>query len=98
MAAPHGNKNAAKSRMFEQAIIRAIKARDAEANEDGATLRKIAENLLDMASRELAAAVQLRDTLDGKPMQQTEISGPSGGPIEAVGRIELVALSANSAD
>jgi hypothetical protein len=65
--------------MFEQAVIRAIKARDAEAKEDGATLRRIAENLLDMASRELAAACQLRDTLDGKPAQA--ITGADGGPL-----------------
>lgn len=61
--------------MFEQAVIRAIKARDAEAKEDGKTLRQIAENLLTMASTELAAMVQLRDTLDGKPAQSVALSG-----------------------
>lgn len=61
--------------MFEQAVIRAIKARDAAANEDGKTLREIAENLLDMAGKELAAMVQLRDTLDGKPAQAIALSG-----------------------
>lgn len=88
--APQGNKNAAKSRMFEQAVIRAIKARDAEANEDGATLRKIAENLLDMASIELAAACQLRDTLDGKPAQAVTLSGDADNPI--LQRIERVVI------
>lgn len=77
-----GNRNAAKSKMFEQAVIRAIKARDAELKEDGATLRRIAENLLDMASTELAAMVQLRDTLDGKPAQA--ITGADGGPLTIV--------------
>lgn len=61
--------------MFEQAVIRAIKARDAVANEDGKTLREIAENLLNMAGKELAAMVQLRDTLDGKPAQQIALTG-----------------------
>lgn len=74
--------------MFEQAVIRAIKARDAEAKEDGATLRRIAEALLDKAGEELAAMVQLRDTLDGKPAQA--ITGSDGGP--------LVIIQATSTD
>lgn len=79
--APEGNKNAAKSRMFEQAVIRAIKARDAEAGEDGKTLREIAESLLDKAGEELAAMVQLRDTIDGKPAQQVQVSGDAENPL-----------------
>jgi phage terminase large subunit len=47
--------------MFEQAVIRAIKARDAAANEDGKTLREIAEALLDKAGEELAAMVHLSE-------------------------------------
>lgn len=81
VGAPEGNKNAAKSRMFEQAVIRAIKARDAEAQEDGKTLREIAENLLDKALVEIAAMVQLRDTLDGKPAQQVQLSGDAENPL-----------------
>jgi hypothetical protein len=69
--------------MFEQAVIRAIKARDAEANEDGKTLREIAENLLDRRREELAAMVQLRDTLDGKPAQQVQLSGDEENPLIA---------------
>jgi hypothetical protein len=90
MAAPEGNQNARKSRMFEQAVIRAIKARDAEAKEDGATLRKIAESLLDKAGEELAAMVQLRDTLDGKPAQA--IIGDDEQPLRVVQRIERVII------
>lgn len=67
--------------MFEQAVIRAIKARDAEAQEDGKTLREIAENLLTMAGKELAAMVQLRDTIDGKPAQQVQVSGDAENPL-----------------
>lgn len=67
--------------MFEQAVIRAIKARDAEAKEDGKTLREIAENLLTMAGKELAAMVQLRDTLDGKPAQQIQLQGDEEKPL-----------------
>lgn len=80
MAAPAGNKNAAKSRMFEQALIRAIKQRDL-AEGEGETLRKVAERLLDAAiAGELNAIKETRDTLDGKPAQA--ITGGDGGPIQ----------------
>jgi hypothetical protein len=41
-----------------------------------------------------AAEVLLKKTLPDQTAQ--EITGPDGGPVEAVGRIELVALSADS--
>ena len=94
MAAPLGNQNARKSRMFEQALIRAIKQRDLKDGE-GETLRKVAEALLDRAiSQDVTAIKETRDTLDGKPVQATELSGPDGAPIP-VGRIELVPLVGN---
>ena len=80
MAAPQGNKNAAKSRLFEQALIRAIKQRDLKDGE-GETLRKIAEKLLESATNgELNAIKETRDTLDGKPAQA--ITGGDGGPVQ----------------
>jgi hypothetical protein len=80
--APLGNTNARKSRMFEQALVRAIKQRDIKDGE-GETLRKIAEALLDKAiAQDLTAIKETRDTLDGKPMQAVEASGPDGGAIE----------------
>jgi hypothetical protein len=79
--APLGNQNGAKARMFEQALVRAIKQRDLK-DGDGETLRKIAERLLDRALEgDLMAFKEARDTLDGKPKQQVEQSGPQGGPI-----------------
>ena len=79
MGAPVGNKNAAKSRMFEQALIRAIKQRDLKEGE-GETLRKVCEALLDAAQGgELKAATELRDTLDGKPAQM--IVGDADQPL-----------------
>jgi len=79
MAAPEGNRNAAKSRLFEQALVRAIKQRDIKAG-DGETLRKAVEALIDKAAEgDMAAIRELRDTLDGKPRQQTEIIGPIPG-------------------
>ena len=79
--APIGNQNARKGRLFEQAFIRAIKQRDLDAG-DGETLRKIAEKMLDMALvGDVSAFRESRDTIDGKPMQALEHSGPSGEPI-----------------
>lgn len=77
--APLGNKNAAKSRLFEQAFIRALKQRDIEAG-DGETLRKIADKMIDLAlAGEVPAFREARDTLDGRPAQT--IQGPDGGPL-----------------
>lgn len=73
MAAPLGNKNGAKSRMFEQALHRCI------AQDDGNRIRKAAELLLDKASEgEIWAIQMLADRLDGKPSQQI-IGGGEGG-------------------
>lgn len=78
--APLGNKNAAKSRLFEQAFIRAIKQRDLESG-DGETLRKIADKLIDMAlAGEVAAFREARDTIDGKPAQQIDLGNANGEP------------------
>lgn len=69
-----GNKNAAKSRLFEQALIREIKQRDLKDGE-GETLRKIAASLLDEAASNLKAKTELRDTLDGRPSVAVEVEG-----------------------
>ena len=79
VGAQPGNKNASKSRLFEQALIRAIKQRDLKDGE-GETLRKIAESLLDMAiAKDLTAIKETRDTLDGKPAQV--IQGDAENPL-----------------
>ena len=50
---------------------------------------------LDMSATQLRAAeVLLKKTLPDQTA--SEISGPNGGPLEAVGRIELVPLVGNS--
>jgi hypothetical protein len=90
MGAPTGNQNARKSRLFEQALVREIKQRDLKDGE-GETLRKIAAALVDRAiAQDLVAIKETRDTLDGKPTQQTEISGPDGGAIEQALTVQFV--------
>jgi len=73
MAAPIGNQNAAKSRLFEQTLKRAI------AQDDGARLRKAAEQVLDKAAQgEPWAIGMLADRLDGRPSQQIVGAGEEG--------------------
>ena len=82
--APLGNKNGAKSRIFEQAFVRAIKQRDIEAG-DGETLRKIADKLIDLAlAGDIPAFKEARDTVDGKPAQQLIHSGDEDAPLKIV--------------
>lgn len=76
MAAPIGNKNAAKGRLFEQALHRAI------AQDDGQRVRKAAEVVLDKAAEgEIWAIQMLADRLDGKP-SQTIVGGGDNGEFE----------------
>lgn len=68
MAFEPGNKHAAKSRMFDAALKRAI------AQDDGERLRKAAEKLLDLAAEGQAWAItQLADRLDGKAPQSVSV-------------------------
>lgn len=85
MGAPVGNLNASKSKRWYETLDRAIK------QDEGARLRAAAEKLLDLAAAgEQWAVKEIGDRLDGKPTQQTEISGPDGGAIETISRIERV--------
>ena len=84
--APIGNKNAAKSRLFEQAIVRALKQRDLEAG-DGETLRKIADKLIDLALEgNVISFKEMRDTVDGKPPQSVTLAGDPDKPLHLIER------------
>lgn len=76
--APEGNQNSSKSnRLWAETIRRAVVQSDPE------RLRSIAEKLLDMAaSGDIQAMKELGDRLDGKPKQQTEVTGTDGGPLQ----------------
>ena len=79
--APLGNTNGRKSRLFEQAFIRALKQRDLNAG-DGETLRKIAEKMIDMClAGDVAAFSASRDTVDGKPAQAVTVAGDADAPL-----------------
>lgn len=81
MAAPTGNTNARKGRLFEQALTREIKQRDLK-DGDGETLRKIAAKLVDTAlDGDRHAIAEIRDTLDGKPAQTVQHTGDAENPV-----------------
>lgn len=70
-----GNKNAAKSRLFDDAFRRELKQRDLEAG-DGETIRKIVSTIVDMAlAKDIHAFKEMRDTVDGKPSVSVELDG-----------------------
>lgn len=81
MGAPVGNRNAvgcpSAEKPFRDAVSRAI------AQDDSLRLRKAAEKLLDLAAQgESWAVKELADRMDGKPAQQTVITGANNGPLQ----------------
>jgi len=86
--APAGNRNGAKNKPWEAALLR-------RAMQNPDELAKIAEKLFAMAiDGDVAAIKELGDRLDGKSLQRNEIGGPDGASIfPDVIRVELVAAS-----
>lgn len=77
MPAPLGNQNAAKGRLWQAAINRALEKRSKrEAKE---ALDELAEKFLEMCDeKEISAFRELGDRLDGKPHQTVGGDGPDG--------------------
>jgi hypothetical protein len=74
MAAPMGNTNAKKGKIFFDALRKAM------AEDDHLRLRKAANRLLDLAAEgEQWAMKELADRLDGKPSQETLLESKSDG-------------------
>lgn len=87
MGAPVGNQNAAKAKVVADGIRKALAA------EDWKRLREGCEKVANAYAAGEPWAVQfVADRMDGRPTQQTEISGPEGGPVETVSRIERVLI------
>lgn len=80
MAAPLGNHNGAKGKQWAEAVKRAIRAKYGKEWDE--SLAELAKGLVDAAADgDLQALKEIGDRLDGKPKQQTEISGPDGSAI-----------------
>ena len=80
MAAPVGNQNGAKAKVFQGAMMRAFAARSkSEALE---ALDDVALQLVDQAiAGEQWAIMEVANRLDGKPAQQIVHSGDSESPL-----------------
>ena len=73
MAAPKGNKNAEKKNRIVTETLRRVAAQNPE------KLRKACEALLNNAAGgDIQAYKEIRDTLDGKPVQAIEGTGEDG--------------------
>lgn len=89
MGAPLGNQNAAKGKRWMAAVERALTRRVAGElpPEDVSDLIKGIDAAADLfveqmfAAKDLGYFKELGDRLDGKSIQQTELSGPDGGAI-----------------
>ena len=80
MAAPLGNKNAAKAKKFRDALSRAL-ARAGDTVDGG--LNKVTDQLVTAAIRGEAWAIkEVRDTMDGKPAQA--LIGDEDSPLTVV--------------
>jgi hypothetical protein len=91
VGAPSGNQNAKKGKAWAEAVKRAIRAKYGKEWDE--SLQELAGKLVKAADEgDLAALKEIGDRLDGKPTQQTEVSGPDGGPVETVTRFKLADL------
>lgn len=74
--APEGNQNAKKGKLFHDELRKAL------IQDDLRRLRAGIEVLMDKAAEGDRFAIELiRDTMDGKPKQQMEVSGEDGAPL-----------------
>lgn len=93
MGAPVGNQNAFKGKLWLAAINRALEKRGG--GDKVKALDELAEKLLTACDsgdpQALQALKELGDRLDGKPTQQTELSGPDGVAIPMQTIVNFVA-------
>lgn len=84
MAAPKGNQNAKKAKVWSDAIRKALAG-------DKTRINRLAQALLDKAeSGDMAALKELGDRLEGKPVQAHEVGGDEGNPIQAAIKVTFV--------
>ena len=88
MAAPHGNQNAAKAKVWSAAIQRALDKRGVSRIE---ALDALAEKLLAKCDEgDLPALKELGDRLDGKPAQSITVGGDADAPLQTEMTVKLV--------
>lgn len=88
MAQP-GNKNAAKGRDWADALRHALDTYEGSGIARGQALRTVAKRVVELAlAGDKDAWTEIGNRLDGKPKQQTEITGEGGGPAVFVVNVE----------
>ena len=88
MGAPEGNTNAASGKRWKMAIEAALEKRGPD---KWAALTELAGKMLDKAAEgDMSAIRELGDRIEGKPAQQTILTGMDDGPIQLERTIKLV--------
>lgn len=83
MSAPPGNRNAAKAKLWSEAIKRALTRRAQQSQREFIQeLDDLAEKFLQaVESGDISAWKELGDRLEGKPAQQVQLTGADDGPV-----------------
>ena len=92
MAAPKGNRFAAKDLEWRRQLKWALDEYESDAVQPGCALRDIARKVVGLAlSGNIDAIHELGNRLDGKPAQAITIDGDGeGGPVRIEGAVKLV--------
>lgn len=70
-------------KIWADAVRRAVMRRMEEAEGQPQKIERLADKVVDMGlDGDVSALKEIGDRLDGKPVAQSQISGPDGGPIE----------------
>ena len=82
MAAPAGNKNAARAAQYRHALELELSNYVAEGVSKGMALRKVARSQIEKAiAGDTMAARDIADRLDGKAAQQVTVGGDKDNPV-----------------
>ncbi len=89
MAAPKGNQNALKAKIWSAAIMRALERRNQPNGIE--EIDRMADRFLDLvASGEQWAMIEFGNRLEGKPPQALVHSGDDGAPVRVDANVRLV--------
>lgn len=90
MAAPKGNRNAAKAKVWSAAVERALDRR-VPADKRIKAIDELADKLLDLCmDGDLNALKELGDRLEGKVQQRVELAGDPDAPLGGKWEVEIV--------
>ena len=82
MGAPLGNKNATKTKVWEEALRKALAQYEAEGIERGQALNKIAERVVRNAlDGDKDSWVEIGNRMDGKPAQAVDLGSDPDRPV-----------------